>query len=337
VAATALAFYRTRFAQLNCQRSSTQWPQSPRHRAPYKPLLLLSLLDLIDAGRQLPESLIVVEDLADRFAEYCSALARLGWKTERARLAYPAFHLRTDGFWHLVALPGREQAVRAATGPTDMGSWSRAVRGIRLDAELAVVLRDPAARAELRATLLSEYFGPIERPVLAGMEDAWSREEAAYSSAIGEMVGAPFAAFHPASPQQTIEREVRDRVFRLWVVPAYDHTCAVCGLRVLTPEGHSAVQAAHIIGRATSHNDDPRNGLALCGVHHWSFDEGLISVGERHEVLLSRVVRRDDPRADLLARYQHARLLLPTDFLLHPAPEALEWHRANVFRGSSAA
>jgi putative restriction endonuclease len=337
VAATALGFYRTRFAQLSCRRSSGQWPLSPQHRAPYKPLLLLALLDLLDAGRLLPDSMIVVEDLADRFAEYCAALARLGWKTERARLAYPAFHLRTDGFWHLVPIPGREGVVRSASGPTEMGSWGRAVRGIRLESELATVLRAPAARADLRAVLLTEYFGPVERAMLIGMEEAWGGQEAIYSAAIGALVTAPFAAFRPAGPTQTVEREVRDRVFRLWVVPAYDHTCAVCGLRVLTPEGHSAVEAAHIIARATSHNDDPRNGLALCGVHHWSFDEGLISIGERHDVLLSSVVRRDDPRADLLARFQHAPLQLPADSALHPAPEALEWHRANVFRGKSAA
>ena len=45
-----------------------------------------------------------------------------------------------------------------------------------------------------------------------------------------------------------------------------------------TPEGRTAVAAAHIIPWRYSHNDDPRNGMALCGLHHWTFDEGLVTI-----------------------------------------------------------
>ena len=44
-----------------------------------------------------------------------------------------------------------------------------------------------------------------------------------------------------------------------------------------TIDGHTAVDAAHIIPWSISHNDDPRNGLALCKLCHWSFDEGLLA------------------------------------------------------------
>jgi putative restriction endonuclease len=297
----------------------------------------LALLDLLDAGRLRPDALIAVEDLADRFADYCGVLADLGWKTERARLVYPSFHLRFDDFWHLVAVPGREAAVRSAAGPTSLGAWQRSVQGVRLDSQLAAVLRDTVARAELRDVLLTEYFGPLERAELSSHEQLWSEQDAALSGEILSLVGAPFELFHPAKGQRLAARPVRDRVFRLWVVPAYDHTCAVCGLRLMTPEGRSAVDAAHIVERARSNNDDPRNGLALCGVHHWSFDRGLISVDEQNRVLVSRLVSRDDPRAELLVRFGRASLRQPSEANLRPADEAFAWHRANVFRGSSAA
>lgn len=40
---------------------------------------------------------------------------------------------------------------------------------------------------------------------------------------------------------------VRDQGFRRAIVTAYDHHCALCGIRILTLEGHTAVAAAHII------------------------------------------------------------------------------------------
>ena len=39
------------------------------------------------------------------------------------------------------------------------------------------------------------------------------------------------------------------------------------------------------------HNDIPTNGMALCGLCLWSFDEGLMSVGKKYEVLVSKRVQ----------------------------------------------
>jgi putative restriction endonuclease len=39
----------------------------------------------------------------------------------------------------------------------------------------------------------------------------------------------------------------RDQGFRRIVVKAYDHRCALCGVRIITPEQHTVVDAAHIV------------------------------------------------------------------------------------------
>jgi len=52
----------------------------------------------------------------------------------------------------------------------------------------------------------------------------------------------------------------------------------------VTADGHTAVAAAHIIPWRYSHNDDPRNGLALCYLCHWTFDEGLVILTDRYQV-----------------------------------------------------
>jgi hypothetical protein len=41
------------------------------------------------------------------------------------------------------------------------------------------------------------------------------------------------------------------------------------GLRVRTPEGRSAIEAAHIVDRNDSNKDDLRKRCRACCVHHW--------------------------------------------------------------------
>lgn len=53
---------------------------------------------------------------------------------------------------------------------------------------------------------------------------------------------------------------------------------------MLTVDGHTAVAAAHIVPWSVSHNDDPRNDMALCRLCHWIFDEGLLGVSPSYAV-----------------------------------------------------
>jgi hypothetical protein len=62
---------------------------------------------------------------------------------------------------------------------------------------------------------------------------------------------------------------------------------------MLTPDGHTVAEAAHIMPWSESHDDKPSNGLSLCRLCHWSFDEGLMSVGVKYEVLVSKRVQTE--------------------------------------------
>jgi len=68
--------------------------------------------------------------------------------------------------------------------------------------------------------------------------------------------------------------------FRKKVRESYNATCIVCGLH-LPPSDYNrnpGVDAAHILPWSKFDLDDVSNGLCLCKLHHWAFDEGLISV-----------------------------------------------------------
>lgn len=76
----------------------------------------------------------------------------------------------------------------------------------------------------------------------------------------------------------------RDPAFRRMVLSTYDETCAVCEMKVVTNSGVSVMNAAHILPFNRFGNDDCRNGLTLCKLHHWMFDHGLLSVDDRYRI-----------------------------------------------------
>jgi len=68
--------------------------------------------------------------------------------------------------------------------------------------------------------------------------------------------------------------------FRRRVRDAYDSTCIVCGIR-LPVNSHCrvpGVDSAHILPWATYDMELTSNGLCLCKMHHWAFDQRLIVI-----------------------------------------------------------
>jgi putative restriction endonuclease len=80
----------------------------------------------------------------------------------------------------------------------------------------------------------------------------------------------------------TIVRKYRAADFQSRVLGAYGHKCAMCGVQL------EMVDAAHIIPvAADTSNDETRNGIALCKLHHASYDRNLISFDEKYRVEVS--------------------------------------------------
>ena len=101
---------------------------------------------------------------------------------------------------------------------------------------------------------------------------------------------------------------------------------------MLTAEGHTIVEAAHIIPWSKSQNDNPQNGIALCHLCHWSFDEGLMSVGSEYEVMISPSVRKDNNFPGHMETLTGREIFKPQSSNFWPEQENLEYHRRDVFK-----
>ena len=111
------------------------------------------------------------------------------------------------------------------------------------------------------------------------------------------------------------------------VVATYDHRCALCGIRIVTPDGHTVVEAAHIVPWSKSKNDDIRNGMALCRLCHWGFDEGMLGVSDSYTVITSRSIGIDPNFPGPLVTLSDRGIIGPQDRTLWPAQEYLHAHR----------
>lgn len=113
----------------------------------------------------------------------------------------------------------------------------------------------------------------------------------------------------------TIRRKYREQDFRFRVLGAYGHRCAMCGLQL------SLVEAAHIIPVASEGStDETCNGVALCGLHHKAFDQGLVSFDEHYVIEVSAQRVAVLAEAGLLAGEQVFRTNLKQSILLPANP-----------------
>lgn len=142
------------------------------------------------------------------------------------------------------------------------------------------------------------------------------------------------------------ESVIRVRAFRQAVIEAYNYCCAVCGLKMNSPDALAwEVQAAHIVPNSFLGRDDVWNGIALCHLHHWSFDVGWFTLRHDHRIEVSTAAAQvaDDYGKlgghDVLRSLARAasKITLPTKRSLSPHRLAIDWHRQNVFHQQDAA
>jgi putative restriction endonuclease len=319
--------YINQFSKLRSDQSATRWGPLTKHRAPHKPLLLLAVLDQFAEGTIKSNLIEVSPDLGELFTLYW---ARVMPPDQRGSLALPFFHLQSDKFWHLLSRPGKETFLEAVRQIRSVNELRETVFGARLDEDLYALLRLQPSRDTLRRVLIETYFAPEAQAVLAD-QGVVNQEAYQYSKGLLKKAKDKLAkegllddlAYRPAA---------RDQGFRRAIIGAYNHTCVFCGLRVLTPDGHTAADAAHIVPWSQTHNDAIGNGMALCKLCHWGFDEGLLSASAKYRVVISPQLSAGYNIPAHLPLLKNKPMLLPIEQAFWPAAELLKAHRQGVYR-----
>jgi putative restriction endonuclease len=306
---TVLASYMRRLATLHRNSSRLHGP------APHKPILLLALLDEIQRGTYCDNLITVTADLVASFRAYWQALVSSDhWSP---RMEHPFRYMRHEGFWDFVR--GGE-VVLPADKPYTLNQINADFDGVRIAPELWQLLQDRTALNALRTHLMQAYFGrgEVHREATESVLDYEAERLKAEAS----------SRFRTGRIREPKDEGyfVRHVLFPRVVRTLYGDACSVCSLAVRTEQGSGIVDGAHIMPFAEFHNDDPRNGLALCKNHHWGFDAGWFSITDEYRVVVSP--RLVDGLVYLTA---NASILLPDNALYHPSLDALRWHRESKF------
>lgn len=321
-----LGQHAEQFKRLRKDKNQNRYPASAEHTAPHKPFLLLSVLDLFAEGTLSKNVIALDPQLLDLFNGYWDLIMP---EQRRGNIALPFYHLSSEDFWHLIPQDGSEDVLDAGRRLRTIRQLKEHTRGARLDDALHALLSHEEPRDILRTTLIEAHF---DESVHETLVDQSSIHVEAFEYRRKLLRQAREEDETAGDTSSEITEPARDQGFRQAVVEAYDHRCALSGVRILTVDHHTAVDAAHIKPWSVSHNDDPRNGLALSKLCHWAFEEGLLTVSADYTILLSPELTAPYNTTGHLDTLDGRLLHLPDEETLWPDQEYLSWHRKKRFR-----
>lgn len=275
------------------------WKQGDQ-RTPHKPLLVLYALGRWQAGQKDVTFRQVEPDLT-------SLLREFGPPRKSDHPEQPFWRLQRDGVWTVHAPEGL--ALKTGDDIPRIGELrSRDVRAEFSSEVQAALAADPSLAAAIASRILERHFPEsLHLDIL---------------NAVGLTL------------ETSVTRRKRDPAFRQRVLKAYEYRCAVCGFDVRLGSVLIALDAAHIRWHQAGGPETEDNGLALCVLHHKTFDLGAFTL--REGVLLV------SDQANGSAGFQEALMVFhgkPIRDAQHPdwRPQAkhLEWHGREVFKGEA--
>ncbi|AFY48440.1 putative restriction endonuclease [Nostoc sp. PCC 7524] len=309
-----LGYYCQLLSQLNVSSSRK------RGNAQYKPILVLTVIDLITRGIIANNQIPVSEELIQTFERYWNIL---GSKSYKGGLHYPFFHLQNDGFWYLVLKPEFK-----GLQPKTTNKLKEAVAYAYLDNQLFNFLQDESSRQELIDALATTFFQEQQDELEEILQINQSFLEDDLE--IAKLVNSTNLDINPKWCFR--KAAIRNAFFRKTIVHVYDYKCAFCGIRVTKAVNQNLVDGAHIKPFSQFYDSRIHNGIALCKNHHWAFDRGWFTADEQYKIIVSKELEEISPHTKPMKFFHGERLLLPEKEQYFPELEALQWHRQNLFQ-----
>lgn len=316
--------YSTQFKKLRCAYVKGIG------KAPHKPVLLLSIIQLIARGVITTNRIFITADLILTFKQNWNQLIATEHKPN---FSLPFFHLRSEPFWYLVAKPGKEIITTSSKSIKSFKSLKESIAFAEIHRELFLLLQEIPNQLWFEQLLLETYF--------SSFKSAYLRQEKNYEeeNIESEILNEPREAYrnHIQRLKETLEEDdyeeeifVRGGLFKKTIPKIYNYTCCVTGMKIESSHNIQMIDACHIYPFSLSGDDTVTNGIALSPTLHRAFDRGLITINSDYVVRISPTVKEDESNFTI-SQFSGQQIFLPEKEKYYPSQEYLSWHNKEVF------
>ena len=316
--------YSTQFKKLRCAYVKGMG------KAPHKPILILSLIQLISKGVINTNRIFITAELMLAFKQNWNQLVETNHKRN---FSLPFFHLRSEPFWYLVARPGKEIITTSSKSIKSFKNLKESIAFAEIDRELFLLLQEIPNQLWFEQLLLETYF--------PNLKDAYLRPERNYEeeSIENEILNEPKEAYqnHIQRLKETLEEDeyeeeiyVRGGLFKKTIPKIYNHTCCITGMKIESSHNVQMIDACHIFPFGLSGDDTVTNGIALSPTLHRAFDRGLITINSDFVVRVSPTVNEEESNFTL-TQFSGQQIFLPEKEKYYPSQTSLSWHNKEIF------
>ena len=320
----AIIKYSTHFKKLRCAYVKGMG------KAPHKPILLLTLIQLISKGLICTNRIFISAELVLAFKQNWNQLVVTDHKRN---FSLPFFHLRSEPFWYLVAKPGREIATTSSKSIKSFKNLKESIAFAEIDRELFLLLQEIPNQLWFEQLLLETYF-PHSKSAYLRPEKNYEEE-----SIENEILNEPKEAYqsHIRRMKETLEEDeyeeelfVRGGLFKKTIPKVYNYTCCITGMKIESSHNVQMIDACHIFPFSLSGDDTVTNGIALSPTLHRAFDRGLITINPDFIVRVSPTVKEEDS-SFTLSQFSGQQIFLPEKEKYYPSQASLSWHNKETF------
>ena len=299
-------------------------------KAPHKPILLLSVLQLVKKGEITSNRIFITPELVLAFKSNWNTLVTTN---NTCTFALPFFHLKFEPFWHLSYLRTGAAALKSIS---TVNKLTYNIAFAEIDQSLFLLMSDAVTNTLLENLLLEFYF-----PATAAY---YLKESAVAQYALALEIKNQIVNDTKAEYQTKMqlleevlteeeiqeERFIRGGIFKKEIPRIYNHQCCVSGMKIQTTSNAQMVDACHIIPFSMSNDDTISNGICLSPNLHRAFDRGLLTINEDYIVRISPSVKETNSPYGI-TQFAGKRIDLPQELKLYPSTQNLSWHRKECF------
>ena len=298
-------------------------------KAPHKPILLLSIFQLIKSGKINSNRIFINTELVLAFKTNWKQLVETN---HTSNFALPFFHMRSEPFWNLVCKPGMQLSINKSKSIKSFKNLNDSIAFAEIDKALFELLSNPENNFILEETLIKKYFNSsnllfIETPQLQLeiKHQILNDDRETYSSKIKFLQ----ETLDESSFQEEIF--VRGGIFKKTIPEIYNHQCCISEMKIQSLSNAQMIDACHIVPFSVSQNDTIQNGISLSPNLHRAYDRGLITINKDYIVRVSPTVI-DNDSVYSISQFEGKQIALPNDPKNYPSVESLIWHTKEVFQ-----